>query len=146
MTHVRLRANAVVLVFGEPFPGRKFAIRRAERNRGGQHETDRREIADRNLLEDSVARREGDGPDVPGGRRRPPDRPRIALEGARDRVEDEALAQSDPQVPGQNLRDVGDFARRAARAKNALAKAFATLARSFTFKIGAACPPMAPIS
>ena len=96
MAYVRLGADTVVLVFDEPLPDGEFAIRRAERNRGCEHETDRCEIPDRNLFEGAVAGRKRDGADVPRGHRCPPDGSPIALEGARDCVEDEALAQSDP--------------------------------------------------
>ena len=90
--HVCLRAHAVELVLDEPSAFGEFAIRRAEGDRGREHRGDRREVANRDLVERLRTRRDGDFADIAGGRCGAPNGRRIARGRRRDRLEHEPFA------------------------------------------------------
>jgi hypothetical protein len=123
-----LRSDAIIFILDEPRAGREFAIRRAERHRRREHEPDRRAVTDRDVLEVAGARGKCDRPDVARSHRSASYRCGIALEGLRDRVEHEPLAQTDTQVAREDLRHVRNLARIAARAEGTFANAFTPLA------------------
>ena len=133
---MRLNANAVVFIFDEPRPGGKVAVVGAERDWRCEHESDRCVITDRNRSKRVLSRRDRHGADVPSGACRPPDGLRLTLERRSDCIEDQPLAQPDPQFARDDLHNVGCFERLRAGPEDSLAKDLAPPLRAFSFGVG----------
>ncbi len=126
---VRLRADAVVFVLGDPAVVAQLAVRRSEGERRGQHEADRLSVGDRKRTQSPLTGGERNFADVGRRHRRAADIGRGHVEGRRDRVKQQSLTQADAQFAEQNFRDVSDFAPIATGPENALARQFPTSSR-----------------
>ena len=117
---MRLYADAVEFVLDEPCIAGELRVSFTVRNRRGQHETDRRAVLHAQLLERSVLRGRGRGANVATGHQASTNTGSVGAERGRDRVEHEPLAQSNAQIPSDNLDHVGRDQRIVAGAQDAL--------------------------